>query len=145
LRCFKLREKESSWSECLECRTALTITPDKLRANSLITTSNSRINYLNTLEINETSANFLFENYYNSVTELIHAIVLNKGFKVLNHICLGFYLRDVTNNQKLFEEFDYLRNKRNTIVYYGKIMDYQLAKDAINKSKQLIKELIKLT
>lgn len=139
-----MREKENSWDDCLDCNSALTVTPDKLRAKSLINTSKSRIVYLDSLELNETSANFLFEDYYNSVTELIHALVLINGFKVINHLCLGFYLRDIMNNQKLFEEFDYLRIKRNSIVYYGKMMNYEVAKDAVNKSKQLIKELFKI-
>lgn len=139
-----MKERESSWSDCLDCDSALRVTPDKLRAKSLMIISRSRIAYLDSLEVNEKSANFLFEDYYNSVTELIHALVLINGFKVINHVCLGFYLRDITKNQRLFEEFDYLRIKRNSIVYYGKTMDYEIAKDAVNKSKQLIKELTKI-
>lgn len=137
-------EKESSWNECLECSSALRITPDHLKANSLVETSRSRASYLNTLKLNETSANFIFEGYYASVTELIHALALINGFKISNHLCLGFYIRDVINNYKLFEQFDSLRFKRNSLVYFGKQMDFQIAKEAIDISKQVINELLNI-
>jgi hypothetical protein len=72
---------------------------------------------------------------------LIHAILLLDGFKVNNHICVGFYIRDVLDKQSLFRIFDDSRYKRNSLVYYGKKMDFEVAKDTIDKCKLLIKEL----
>ena len=72
---------------------------------------------------------------------MLHAMLLFQGFKVSNHICLGYYLRDVLNKVNLFRWFDDCRFKRNSLVYYGRKMDFETAKHAIQKCKSLIKEL----
>jgi hypothetical protein len=71
-------------------------------------------------------------------------MIYKKGFNVLNHICLGFYLRDILKREDLFIVFDDLRYKRNSLTYYGKKMDFDIAKQAIDKCKILILELNKL-
>jgi len=61
----------------------------------------------------------------------------------MNHLCLGFYLRDVLNREDLFQIFDDLRYKRNSLTYYGSRMDFETAKGAIVGCKRIIKELQK--
>ena len=135
--------KESSWGECLNYSSAIKITPDKEKAASLAETADERIKF-SLRELNEKNANYVFEDYYSSILELLHALILLKGYKVSNHICLGYYLRDVLKNDELFRLFDDCRYKRNSLVYYGKRMDFDTAKDAIEKAKKLIKELNKI-
>ena len=132
--------KESSWGECLNCSSAVKITTDKEKAASLTETARDRIKF-SLKKLSEKNANYVFEGYYSSVLEMIHAIVILDGYKVKNHICLGYYLRDVLKNDELFRLFDDCRFKRNSLVYYGKRMDFETAKDAIEKAKKLIKEL----
>jgi len=67
-----------------------------------------------------------------------------KGFNISNHICLGFYLREVLKREDLCIIFDDLRYKRNSLTYYGTRMDFETAKQAIEKSKKLISEIKKL-
>ena len=67
--------------------------------------------------------------------------MLLDGYKVNNHICLGYYLRDVLKNDEMFRLFDDCRFKRNSLVYYGKRMDIETAKDAIEKAKKLMNKL----
>lgn len=132
--------KESSWSECLSYSSAIKITPDKEKAASLMETSEERIKY-SLRELTEKNANYVFEAYYSSILEFVHALVLLEGYKVNNHICLGFYIRDVLKNGEMFRLFDDCRFKRNSLVYYGKRMDFETAKDSIEKAKRLLKEL----
>ena len=132
--------KEASWSECLNYSSAVKITPDKEKAASLAETANDRIKF-SLKKLNEKNANFIFEGYYSSILEMVHAILVLDGYKVNNHICLGYYLRDVLKNDELFRLFDDCRFKRNSLVYYGKRMDFETAKDSIEKAKKLIKEL----
>ena len=132
--------KESSWGECLNYSSAIKITPDKEKAASLTETADERIKF-SLRELNERNANYVFEDYYSSILELLHALILLKGYKVNNHICLGYYLRDVLKNDELFRLFDNCRFKRNSLVYYGKRMDFDTAKDAIEKAKKIFKEL----
>ena len=91
--------------------------------------------------MDEKTANFIFEDYYSSILELIQALVLLNGYKADNHICLGFFIRDVLKREDLFFAFDDRRYKRNSLVYYGKRMDFGTAKQAIEKCKRLIKEI----
>ena len=134
--------KEGSWQDCMETSSALAISPDNAKARSLIETAKGRIAFVQSIPaLREDNANYIFENYYSSIVELIHALVLQKGYKVNNHICLGFYLRDVLENQELFRLFDDCRFKRNSLVYYGKKMDFKAAGETIHKSKRLIKKL----
>lgn len=135
--------KISSWNECREENNALTVTPDKAKTRSLKETALERIKFFKENIIKEENANFIFEGYYASAIELLHAIVLLEGFKVDNHICLGYYLRDILKKEELFRTFDDCRYKRNSLVYYGKKMDFTIAQETINKMKALIEQLEK--
>jgi hypothetical protein len=130
------------WDECRIENAAITQSIDERKSKSLQKVSNGRIKYLEKQKITKEDINYIFEGYYTSIVELLHAITINKGFKVNNHICLGYYLRDVLKKEKLFRIFDDLRYKRNSLVYYGKDMEFEIAKEAIVNSKNLIEELI---
>jgi uncharacterized protein (UPF0332 family) len=132
--------KETNWNECILNGLSRNIKVDVRRAESLIETAKERISLIN--EINVKNCNFVFEDYYTSLLEIIQAITFKKGFNVLNHICLGFYLRDVLNKENLYNIFDDLRYKRNSLTYYGFRMEYDIAKESIIKAKILINELL---
>lgn len=131
--------KEASWDDCIETNSVKKISPDIERANSLIKTSEERISIIN--EINDKNCNFIFEDYYTSMLELLQALVIKKGYSVLNHLCLGYYLRDVLKKDDLFRIFDDLRYKRNALTYYGSRMDFETAKVSIEKCKELINKI----
>jgi len=135
--------KEASWIDCIEAKSSIKISTDKQKASSLIETSKERIKQ-SAKDLNKNNANFVFEDYYSSVLELIHAIVLIKGYNVKNHICLGYYIKDILKREDLFLIFDDCRYKRNSLTYYGKRMDFETAKATINKCKILIKEIEKI-
>lgn len=132
--------READWDDCLENFASIKITPDTQKAKSLVETATGRIDCCNK-ELNDKTANYIFEDYYTSLLELIQALVLLDGYKVNNHVCLGFYLRDIIKRDNLFRIFDDLRFKRNSLVYYGKRMDFDTCNKAIIDSKKLMLEL----
>jgi uncharacterized protein (UPF0332 family) len=134
--------KESNWQDCLDNQSARIVKPDIKRARSLMETAKERINLIK--EINEKNCNFVFEDYYTSILELLQAIAFINGFNISNHICLGFYLKEILKREDLYMIFDDLRYKRNSLTYYGNKMDFETAKQAIEKSKRLINEIKKL-
>lgn len=136
--------KESTWEECIESSASLKVTPNKFKVKSLIDTARGRVQFLAEIKIKESNANYIFESYYTSVLELMHALVLLQGYKVSNHICLGYYLRDILQKENLFRIFDDCRSKRNLLVYYGRNMNFETAKLGLEKSKELIAELNQL-
>lgn len=131
--------KEANWNDCLYTGFARKQSPDMARAKSLIETSNARTALIK--EINDKNCNFVFEDYYTSLMELLQAIAFQNGFNISNHLCLGFYLRDILNKENLFRIFDDLRFKRNSLTYYGSRMDLETAKKAIEDCKKIVKEL----
>lgn len=134
--------KDADWKECIEGYSVTKISPDIARARSLIETADARIKLVR--EIGNENCNFVFEDYYTSLLEYLQALLLFKGYKASNHVCLGFYLRDIIKREELFYIFDDLRYKRNMLIYYGKKMDFDICKDAIENSKRLIKEIKKI-
>ena len=133
----------ASWGECLFKNFAIRVTPNKARIRSLLETSEARIK-CNEDRLTEANANFVFEHYYTSVLEVVQSLALLNGFKVNNHICHGYYLRDVLKQSELFRLFDDCRIKRNNLTYYGTRMDFETAKETIKKTEILLKELKKL-
>ena len=131
--------KETNWNDCIINKSAKTATPDLIRAKSLIETAKERIALIK--DINEKNCNFAFEDYYTSLLELVQAMAFKRGFNILNHICIGYYLRDFLKRDDLYILFDDVRYKRNSLTYYGSRMDYETAEQAIEKCKKIIKEL----
>lgn len=129
-----------NWKECLE-NNVKKINPDILRAKSLIETSKERISIIN--EINQRNSNFVFEDYYTSMIEIIQALAFQKGYNILNHICLGYFIKEVLNKENVFWIFEDLRYKRNSLTYYGKRMDFPIAKHAIKDCQKIIDYLLK--
>ena len=136
-----MREKESTWEDCIGSLSSIKVSPDSAKARSLIDTSKGRIDFLKSNSLKEDNVNYVFEGYYSSALEMLHALILLKGYKVSNHLCLGFYIRDILKNDSLFRIFDDCRYKRNSLVYYGRKMDFETAKMAIEKCLKLIKEI----
>ncbi len=131
--------KEASWNDCVETNSAKKAHPDIQRANSLMETSEERIGVIN--ETNEKNCNFVFEDYYTSMLELLQALVIKRGYNVLNHLCLGYYLRDGLKKDDLFRMFDDLRYKRNALTYYGNRMDFETARASVEKCKGLMNKI----
>lgn len=127
-----------NWKNCIEENFVRKVSPDIERAKSLIETAKERIEIIK--EINEKNCNFVFEDYYTSLLELLQAKVIKQGYKILNHLCLGYYLRDILKREDLYLIFDDLRYKRNSLTYYGDRMDFETAKEAIEKAKRIMKE-----
>lgn len=138
-----MNERLSSWEDCLEKKASIRTYKDISRGKSLTETALHRIKHINK-DLNENTANYIFEDYYTSILEILEAVILFQGYKVLNHVCLGLFLKDILKREDLFRIFDELRFKRNSLIYYGKRMKFEDAKLSIEKSKRLMKELKEL-
>ena len=136
--------READFKDCIESFSASKVSVDIFKINSLIETAKARTLFLGTIEIKENNVNFIFEGYYSSLLEVLHAIILKNGYKISNHICLGFFLRDILKREDLYILFEDCRYKRNSLVYYGKIMDRNIATKSLKSIKDLIKILEKL-
>ncbi len=125
----------TNWDVCIKDSIARSISKDVSRAKSLYETAKDRIEVIT--DVTPKNCNFVFEDYYSSIMELIQAKCFIEGFNVLNHKCLGFYIRDELQRSDLFLIFDDLRYKRNSLTYYGSKMDFETAKVAIEDAKKI--------
>lgn len=133
--------REGSWDECMETGSVLEATRESFKIRSLVETARGRVKYLEGNRKTEDNANYLFEGYYTSVLEMLHAVLLSDGYKVSNHVCAGYYLRDVLKREDMFRDFNDLRFKRNSLTYYGRRMDFRKAGESIRKSLLLMQKL----
>ena len=129
------------WNECIIENAVITITADEQKVKSLVAVAKGRISFFEKQNPVASDINYIFEGFYTSIVDLLHAITIKDGFMVKNHICLGYYLRDKLNHPSLFLLFDDLRYKRNSLIYYGINLEFAVALDAITKSKSLLQQL----
>ncbi len=134
---------DGSLEECILEGHIIKISPDKEKAISLKKIALGRINFINKIKLTNHNAQYIFESYYTSLNELLQSIAYLKGYKILNHICLGYFLKDILNMKEYYDVFNFLRKKRNSLVYYGDTIEKDLAITLINQCKKLINILLK--
>jgi len=117
--------------------------PNKALARSLI------ISGLDRLHIAEkkfkpvaSEAKYLVENTYEALKELAEAELALQGYKSYSHEAVISYLaRFKEINSTEINIFDKLRQKRNGIKYYGKIVSVEDAKLSLEFAKKFIAKL----
>ena len=113
---------------------------------SLIEMSDIKEITVNTANINAINISVYVSISYDSLREVMEAICISRGYKVLSYICIGELLKDILNDFN-YKEFDRMRYIRNGINYYGAKVDFEQGNDIIKKiftmKKQLIEEYLK--
>ena len=133
------------FEECLEEGNTVKVSADKNRARSLRSMAEDRLKYLESEKITELNCNFIFEQYYSALIETIHSIALGRGYKILNHLCVTAFIIEILKRPKIGGKFDRFRKIRNNLVYYGRKVDYPVAKERITEIKNTIEKMRKIT
>jgi hypothetical protein len=112
----------------------ITQQPDLSRAKYLIEETKKSFLSLKLIKenvkISENTANSIIKLSYDVIMELIRAIMLKKGYKASGngaHEAEVSYLKVIGFNDKDVEFMDKLRYSRNSVTYYGKILDKEYA------------------
>lgn len=108
---------------------------------SLIEMSNIKESAVKTAKINKVNISAYISLAYDSLREILEAICISHGYKVLSHICLGELLKDLLKEFD-YNEFDRLRYVRNSINYYGEKVEFEQGKEIINKIFNMKKLLL---
>jgi len=114
---------------------------DENLINSLIDMSHIKENAVNASKLDENNISAYVSMAYDSLREVLEALCISKGYKVLSHICIGELLKDILDNFD-YEDFDRLRWIRNSINYYGKKVDFLQGKEIINKIFLIKKKIV---
>ncbi len=85
-----------------------------------------------TAAINEINISAYVSLAYDSLREILEAVCISRGYKVLSHVCTGELLRDLFKDFD-YEGFDRLRYIRNSINYYGVKVEFSQGKTLIER------------
>jgi len=105
---------------------------DEELARSLIEMSAIKEGAVKTARITEKNVSAYVSMAYDSLREVMEAVCVLRGYKILSHLCLGELLN------KILQDFDYngfdrFRYIRNGINYYGTKIDFAQGKEIIKK------------
>jgi len=99
---------------------------------SLIEMSDVNKQTVNGAPINNINISSYVSLSYDSLREILEAICISKGYKVLSHVCIGELLKTLIEDFD-FNEFDRTRYIRNGINYYGIQVGFEEGKEIIKK------------
>lgn len=114
---------------------------DKELIKSLIEMSEIKENTVKTANINEMNISAYVSLAYDSLREILEALCILNGYKVLSHICMGEFLKDKIKDFD-YNEFDRVRWIRNSINYYGEKVEFSQGKEIINKIFNIKKQIL---
>jgi uncharacterized protein (UPF0332 family) len=112
-------------------------------AKSLIEMSNMKEKVLKNTELNEENVSAFLPMAYDSLREILEAICIMHGYKVISHVCVEKYLESIYPKIS-FVDFDRFRYIRNSINYYGEMVEFEQGKEIIKKIFVLKKEFLYL-
>ena len=108
---------------------------------SLIEMSGIKETTVKTANVNEINISAYVSLAYDSLRELLEALCVLNGYKVLSHICIGELLKDILRDFD-YDEFDRLRWIRNSINYYGEKVEFEQGKEVIKKIFAIRKKIL---
>ena len=100
---------------------------------SLIEMSEIKMKTVKSANVDEVNISVYVSLAYDSLRELLEALCVSKGYKVLSHICIGELLKDILDEFD-YDDFDRLRYIRNSINYYGEKVDFDQGNEIIKKT-----------
>src|SRR3989344_1570196 len=125
------------FDECLKKRIAKEVNEDNELIASLIKTSQNKFDSEKKLELSEVTSCSKISLLYDSLRELLEALAIKNGYKIYNHECYTYFLKEILNESIKGDEFDELRKVRNSINYYAKDVSIEEAKDILKRIKVL--------
>jgi len=114
---------------------------DEALIKSLIEMSGIKETTVNTATLNEVNISAYISLAYESLREALEALCILRGHKVLSHICMGAFLKDILEDFD-YEDFDRMRWIRNSINYYGKKVEFEQGKEIIKKTFAMRKKIL---
>ena len=132
-----------NFESCIKEGKAKKIPIDKVVAKSLITSSKQAIETANNIPITESSLKSILRELYEGLREYCEAIIYLHGYKILDHISITCFLRDILKDENLSVKFDRYRKLRNGVNYYGADLNVETVHEALIEIPKLIKGLEK--
>ena len=127
--------------ECFEKGFVKKTSPDEGLIRSLIEMSAINEQIVRETKSNESTISAFVSLAYESLRQVLEALCISNGYKVINHICIGELLNSILKDFD-YDEFDRMRWIRNSINYYGEKIKFEQGKELIKKIFILKHELL---
>ena len=111
--------------------------------SSLVEMSKIKQNAVKSAKIDKENISAYVSLAYDSLREVLEALCVLKGYKIISHICIGEFLKKFFPNFK-HAEFDRYRWIRNSINYYGEKIEFNQGKELIKKIFNLKKDVLNI-
>jgi uncharacterized protein (UPF0332 family) len=105
---------------------------DRELIHSLIEMADITEQAVESARIDEVNISVYVSLAYDSLRQVLEALCVLNGYKVISHICIGELLNQILDEFD-FDEFDRMRWIRNSINYYGEKVDFEQGKQLISK------------
>ncbi len=125
------------WDDCCEKRIVKDVKPDTNMIKSLTKSSGNKLKSESELIMSSITAASKLSLAYDSLRELLEALALKNGYKIYNHECYTAFLKEISEQSAMGDEFDKIRTVRNSVNYYGKEISPEEAESIIEKIKSL--------
>ncbi len=132
------------FKDCIKKKIAKEVSEDKELIDSLLKTSQNKLDSESQLELNDVTSSSKISLLYDSLRELLEALAIKNRYKVYNHECYTSFLKEILNESVKGDEFDELRKIRNSINYYAKEVSVSEAKDILERLRKLRGEILEL-
>lgn len=132
------------FDECLKKKIAKEVKIDEELIVSLIKTSKNKFDSEEKLELNEITLTSKISLLYDSLRELLEALAIKNGYKIYNHECYTYFLKEIMKESIKGDEFDELRKIRNAVNYYAKDLGVGEGKIILERMKILRGQILKL-
>ena len=103
----------------------------------MLKTSKNKLDSETKLILDEVTSVSKISLLYDSLREILEALALKNRFKIYNHECYAYFLKEVLNKSRVANEFDELRKIRNSVNYYGKYISVYEAEKVLERLKDL--------
>ncbi|MCD6575762.1 MAG: hypothetical protein J7K73_01225 [Nanoarchaeota archaeon] len=127
--------------DCLESGNVRRGSQDKNLAKARLNMAKNKLRDARILLKNKGSIANVFTLYYDAFLETAHAIAAINGFKIYNHECITYFLKEFINESDIGSLFEECRKLRNKINYYGETLEDAVGKRLIQKITNAIKRM----
>lgn len=137
-------KKITDWKSCKDTLTVKSIKPDEGMIKSLLETSREKMLSSEMLKMSGITAASKFSLSYDSLREALEALAIKKGYKIYNHECYTYFLKEIMNESSKGDDFDSIRKVRNGVNYYGKKLSPEKSKNLIKRIEDLRYSVLKI-
>ena len=97
------------WKDCIKKRIAKAVGIDLDLIESLTKTSYNKLLSEEKLSLDSSTSGSKISLAYDSLRELLEALTIKQGFKIYNHECYAYFLKEILEESIKGDEFDELR------------------------------------